>query len=72
MTTFQNRQSYNSSLRSSELEEIARRRRVEEEEAAAMQREMMDEDGLNLNLHYNYTDFFTNNTPQQQQPQDDE
>ncbi|PNX82278.1 hypothetical protein L195_g038307, partial [Trifolium pratense] len=59
MTTFQNRQSYNSSLRYSELEEIARRRRVEEKEEAAMQREMMDEDGLNLNLHYNYTDFFT-------------
>ncbi|PNX83054.1 hypothetical protein L195_g039092 [Trifolium pratense] len=58
MTSFQARQSYNSSLRSSELAEIERRRRVEQEEVAAMEREMLDVDGLNLNLNSSFTEYF--------------
>ncbi|PNX56692.1 hypothetical protein L195_g058332 [Trifolium pratense] len=59
LTTFQARQSYNTGLRASELAEIERRRRVEQEEAAAMEREMLDVDGLNLNLNSSFTDYFT-------------
>ncbi|PNX76994.1 hypothetical protein L195_g032954 [Trifolium pratense] len=59
MASFQARQSYNSSLRTSELAEMERRRRVEQEEVAAMEREMLDVDGLNLNLNHSFTDYFS-------------
>ncbi|PNX57553.1 hypothetical protein L195_g058753, partial [Trifolium pratense] len=62
MTSFQARQSYNSGLRASELAEIERRRRVEQEEAAAMEREMLDVDGLNLNLNSPFTNYFPDQT----------
>ncbi|PNX65548.1 hypothetical protein L195_g062658, partial [Trifolium pratense] len=53
------RQAYNSGLRASKLAEVERRRRVEQEEAAAMEREMLDVDGLNLNLNSPFTNYFT-------------
>ncbi|CAJ2636695.1 unnamed protein product [Trifolium pratense] len=59
LTSFQARQAYNSGLRASELAEIERRRRVEQDEAAAMEREMLDVDGLNLNLNSPFTNYFT-------------
>ncbi|CAJ2661614.1 unnamed protein product [Trifolium pratense] len=59
LTSFQARQAYNSGLRTSELAEIERRRRVEQDEAAAMEREMLDVDGLNLNLNSPFTNYFT-------------
>ncbi|CAJ2645118.1 unnamed protein product [Trifolium pratense] len=59
LTSFQARQNYNSGLRASELAEIERRRRVEQDEAAAMEREMLDVDGLNLNLNSPFTNYFT-------------
>ncbi|CAJ2668021.1 unnamed protein product [Trifolium pratense] len=59
LTSFQARQAYNSGLRTSELAEIERRRRVEQEEAADMEREMLDVDGLNLNLNSPFTNYFT-------------
>ncbi|CAJ2638280.1 unnamed protein product [Trifolium pratense] len=59
LNSFQARQAYNSGLRTSELAEIERRRRVEQDEAAAMEREMLDVDGLNLNLNSPFTNYFT-------------
>ncbi|CAJ2659226.1 unnamed protein product [Trifolium pratense] len=59
LNSFQARQAYNSGLRASELAEIERRRRVEQDEAAAMEREMLDVDGLNLNLNSPFTNYFT-------------
>ncbi|XP_045813186.1 uncharacterized protein LOC123907122 [Trifolium pratense] len=59
LSSFQARQAYNSGLRTSELAEIERRRRVEQDEAAAMEREMLDVDGLNLNLNSQITNYFT-------------
>ncbi|CAJ2645441.1 unnamed protein product [Trifolium pratense] len=59
LTSFQARQVYNSGLRTSELAEIERRRRIEQDEAAAMEREMLDVDGLNLNLNSPFTNYFT-------------
>ncbi|CAJ2648220.1 unnamed protein product [Trifolium pratense] len=59
LNSFQARQAYNSGLRISELAEIERRRRVEQDEAAAMEREMLDVDGLNLNLNSPFTNYFT-------------
>ncbi|PNX87331.1 hypothetical protein L195_g043418, partial [Trifolium pratense] len=59
LTSFQARQAYNSGLRASELAEVERRRRAEQEEAAAMEREMLDVDGLNLNLNSPFTNYFS-------------
>ncbi|CAJ2662419.1 unnamed protein product [Trifolium pratense] len=59
LTSFQARQSYNSGLRASELAEVERRRRVEQEEAVDMEREMLDVEGLNLNLNSPFTNYFT-------------
>ncbi|CAJ2661902.1 unnamed protein product [Trifolium pratense] len=59
LNSFQAKQVYNSGLRTSELAEIERRRRVEQDEAAAMEREMLDVDGLNLNLNSPFTNYFT-------------
>ncbi|PNX71038.1 hypothetical protein L195_g057994, partial [Trifolium pratense] len=42
----------------SKLAKMERRRQIEQEGAAAMEREMLDVEGLNLNLNHSLTDYF--------------